>query len=940
MTWAEAPAEHITIRYRPGASAERDLARVQARALRAWDGTLAALGGGDSPPSLRLTITLDDEIDGSTDDDHQLLVTGEPPLDGAAATEITLAYHADAPAGGLERAIVKRLLAHVIGGRSARSTALIDGLTGHVLAADTTWNEPAPPLAVADVLDGLDRGESRDLYFRSATCLVSWLLARHGQAQFCAFAHALDPADASAACLAVYGRDPAELDHDFRAELVDTTDADGALGVADVVRELVRYLRPYWPQVLLIGAGLLLDMAFTTAVPLSFRALIDSAIAPRNGALLVTILAGLIVLGLVAAAAGLGRDYLYARLAARVLNDLRLRMFERLNGLSMSYFARTPAADVLSRFTTDLAAVEQMITSALPTTVLALLNVVVGVALLLALEWRLALVVIVATPLGIVAPRVLAGRAAKASYLRKRDEARVATTVGEIVGAQAVVKSYGLLGLMTGRFRELLDGLLKSSQRVGLLAALVERSAVIALLVIELAVVTAGAVLAFHGALSVGSLLAFHALFRNVADYASSMIYSLPSLLHASGGLRRIRELVDAIPEVADVARAQPLARLAARIELDGVSFAHGDGRNVLDGVSVTVRKGESVAIVGPSGSGKSTLLNLLLRFHEPTGGRVMFDGVDVRTASSSSLFGQLATVFQDPVLFDASLYENIRMGRLDATREDIAAAATAADLDDLIASLPQGWDTPLGERGNRLSGGQRQRVAIARALVRDPSVLVLDEATSALDADTEGSIHAALARLARGRTTVSVTHRLARCVDADRVVVLERGRLVEQGTHTELLAGGGVYANLWAKQHAFADARDPTALDPERLRAISVLGQIPTEALRDVAASLVTELFPAGRTLFAAGDPADKLYLIVRGAVDIVARAPSGGERILMSLDDGDYFGESSLRGGVRRAGARTSEPTLFWTLHQDQVARLAQQHPEVLAAFPPPDA
>jgi ATP-binding cassette subfamily B protein len=281
----------------------------------------------------------------------------------------------------------------------------------------------------------------------------------------------------------------------------------------------------------------------------------------------------------------------------------------------------------------------------------------------------------------------------------------------------------------------------------------------------------------------------------------------VPPMQRAAGGMLRIQEVLGAQEQVVDMAGARPLPPFSHAIQLHNVSFGYGDASPALAEVTATILAGESVAIVGSSGSGKSTLLGLLLRLHDPTGGSITVDGHDVRHVTQLSLRTQIGVVFQDSFLFDTTLRENIRLGKPDATDEEIEVAARDAGIHDFISSLPDGYDTPAGGGGGTLSGGERQRVALARALVRQPAILILDEPASALDAQSEASFHRTLQRLAKGRTVISVTHRLTSSV-SDRILVINAGRLVEEGSHCDLVALGGVYAELWRAHNQSASLR------------------------------------------------------------------------------------------------------------------------------------
>jgi ATP-binding cassette subfamily B protein len=936
LAWEERRAGPILVRARKGTPAARDLERVAARAdaIRTRAREVLGLEMADAPP---VVIVLEDELE----DDESVLNEIDPPLDDYTRRAAHLVYRPDAPGRGLERAIVKRLMAQALGDAASRATALVDGVTGLLAGvAARDRDGPADPdslMHLADVLDGLDRGEPRGLYFETATSFVSFLVERHGAARFRAFAEGFDPAAPDVAARAAYGSSAALLEAEWRTSLEDPGAGAAGPSAGLLGRMLYRLLLPYRARCALILAGLLLDLALTTAMPMSFKLLIDRAIVPHDGRLLLELIVALVVLALLASLAGLGRDYLYAEIGARVMGDLRRALYAKLERLSVGYYARTQAGDVIARFSGDLAGVESIVTSSVPIATLAALNVVVSVALLFVLEWRLAAISLIGLPLGLLAPRAFTARASAASYLRKRDEGKVLGFVNESIGAQAVIKGFGLHALLFERFRTLTRDLVASSLRIGLYAALVERSAQIAIVVLELSVIGCGAYLAFAGSLSIGALVAFHALFQNLASSLASFVFVAPQLLHASGSVVRVQELLDEPAQEKEEAPDAPtLPRLASAIALEGVGFGYAADQPTLRGLSLTIREGEHVAFVGPSGSGKSTVLSLVMRFYDAQQGKISFDGRDVRSGTLASLRAQMGVVFQETFLFNASIRENIRLGRAGATDAEIEAAARAAEIHDLVMSLPRGYDTPVGERGGRLSGGQRQRVAIARALVRDPAVLVLDEATSALDPGTEASINATLEKASAGRTVLSVTHRLASVTRADRIFVLDRGALREHGTHVELLRKGGLYKELWDKQSGFTLSEDgwQAYVEPAKLRAIPLLRPLGDEALTAIAGRLVTEIHPAGRSLFEAGDPGDRFFLLVRGAVDVLVPGPAGGQRRLGSLRDGDHFGEMALlRDAPRNATVRTTAPCLLLTLRREPFLKLVAGSPEIAA-------
>jgi ATP-binding cassette, subfamily B, bacterial len=310
----------------------------------------------------------------------------------------------------------------------------------------------------------------------------------------------------------------------------------------------------------------------------------------------------------------------------------------------------------------------------------------------------------------------------------------------------------------------------------------------------------------------------------------------------------------------------------------------------------------------------------------------VRFDGRDIREVTSAALRNQVGIVFQESVLFDTTIRENIRMGQLTATHAEIEAAARDAEIHDVIAALPEGYDTAVGERGSRLSGGQRQRVAIARALVRAPSVLVLDEATSALDPQTEGSVNETIRRLAAGRTVLSVTHRLAPVVHCDRVFVLDRGQVVEDGSHEELLARDGVYARLWNKQRGFtvSDDGETAEITPARLAAVPLFAALEPDLLAELATRMRSDRAEAGQFLMREGETGDRFYVVARGRLEVLKQAGDGHLEQVDIVEDGDYFGEISLLRDVpRTASVRALTPVVYLSLKRDQLLRLLARVP-----------
>lgn len=678
----------------------------------------------------------------------------------------------------------------------------------------------------------------------------------------------------------------------------------------------------------------LLEAALDGMLTLSYRFLIDRAIVPADRRALVAILAVLAV-G-VAAAAGLAlwRDRVYVRWVARAVAAVRGAIFDHAQRLPVAYYSAHGPGDVLSRLSSDVAWLEAWLVGAVNTLLLPALSVAVGMALLVyLLPWPMAVAGILIWPLALIGPRVVAPRAGAAAYDQKAHEAALLAVADEALQAHRVVKAYDLFGAMRARFDAALGDLSGSLVRAGTLATLVERTTVISIYAVQVAAIAAAGYLAYARQLTLGSFIAFITVFWSLGWSIVVLARSAPSLVAAAASMRRIDELLAEPVDAAEAPGGRPAPPLRDALTLDGVTFGYDPRRPVLRDASLRIPRGAFVAIVGASGSGKSSVLNLLARFYEPQAGAVRLDGVDVREYSAASLRAQMGFVFQDSELFSATIRENVRLGRPDATDAEVEAAAAAAEIHAFVAALPRGYDSRI--TGSVVSGGQRQRLAIARALVRDPAILVLDEATAALDPVAEAAINATLQRAGRGRTTVAVTHRLGAAVGADLIIVLRDGRVAESGTHDALLARDGVYADLWNRQQGIHVSRDGASADvqPQRLAMNPILRPL-ADQLGTLATRFVSRRAAAGDVVVREGEPGDRFYLIVRGAVSVTRREPNGEAVELGRLAEGDEFGEMALLRDVPRNATVTARTDcLFLTLSRDDFLALLERAPDARA-------
>ena len=589
-------------------------------------------------------------------------------------------------------------------------------------------------------------------------------------------------------------------------------DDDGDHSPVRALKLLAGLVRPHLGQyrgtLLLLVAGVVVETAFNAAFPLALKFLIDDALLIVDPRALVRVLVILGALGIGVSAITVWFEVLNARLTASLLADIREYLFAHVQTLSGAFFGRTGIGEILSRFSGDMAAVENVVVHFGTSGLEPALQVVAGTALLFVLNWPLALAALLIFPLSVAGAVMFSSRAVDASYDRRKAEAGALSVLQESVLAHQLVRVFDLSRFTAGWYRERSRRLAVATGRATVFTVLLERSVGIGVLLLHLIILAAGAYLAYHRRITLGTFVTFESVFWELSYSITYTAQFVPELTQGAGGVEHINELLGEIPTVWDAPEAVTLPRIERDIVLDRVSYSYGrDHNRQLSDVTLRIPRGATVAIVGASGSGKTTLLSLLVRSFDPDAGVLRIDGHDIRLVTRASLLGQMAVVFQESLLFNRSIGENIRLGNASASEAEVESAARAAEIHDFVASLPDGYETIAGERGGLLSGGQRQRVAIARALVRDPAVLVLDEATSALDHETDAAIVATVRRVSHGRTVIAVTHRLTSFAHADTIFVLAEGRLVQSGPHEQLLSTPGPYRRMWEAQRATASA-------------------------------------------------------------------------------------------------------------------------------------
>lgn len=580
---------------------------------------------------------------------------------------------------------------------------------------------------------------------------------------------------------------------------------------------LLKYGKPYKKTAVVGGACLVSFGVYETVFANALKVIIEKVSSGKSVALAIPLLGSLLLVFPIIAILVIMGERISARVASRVVRDLNYDMFEQVQKLPVSFYQRTKLGDIMARFSSDMLYIRLGITDFIPT-IAEIVVIIINVAFLAWLSWQMLLITLVALPLLVYVLKDFSPRLSEVNFSLKKEEASILNVVQEGVQAQPMIRSFGIQSSIQGGFARELNKLDNVTTEAIFNRASFERIITSSLFLAQLLSVVAGLILLGGGMLSVGALVSF-ILVQNIfsTNVRKLFRYRLNMLITSAVGLRRIDNFLQSEIKILDSVAAVELPAFGQNICFENVSFSYNEKKPQLKNISFNIEAGQFVAFVGSSGAGKSTILNLILRFYDVSHGKVSIDGYDLRDITQASLRKQMGIVLQDTFIFNASILENIRVVKPEATLEEVVQAAQAAELHDFIIGLPEGYQSSAGEAGKCLSGGQRQRIAIARAMLCDPEILILDEATSSLDAETAAAVDKTLHALSKERTVISISHHLKTVVKADNIFVLDKGEIAEQGRHEQLLSQQGLYAQLWFAQH-------PEMLDYKQIKEENIL--------------------------------------------------------------------------------------------------------------------
>jgi ATP-binding cassette, subfamily B, bacterial len=701
-------------------------------------------------------------------------------------------------------------------------------------------------------------------------------------------------------------------------------------GVWFFYKKMFRYLKKYPQWSIPLTIITVIMVLYSASIPLITRAIFDDALTRKDTNLFLILLSILIFGFFLLAILWVTKDILQALLGVRLANHFRGEMFKKIHELSQINYRRNMPGNLLHRFE-NYALMTYVLTQTFWSAIRSSSLVIIAASIMIYLNWAISILVFIIMPLTFFSANRLSKLAENRSVTREKEDAGLFHMVREDIDFHSFLPILRLKKHRITQFKQQMMEFEKKDTLYNTFLLFTNTSISSGVVLLQLLIIVFGSYGVFTGSLSFGAFVAYLTIYTAFSYAVNNLGEYYPVLTRASHLLFKIEELLE-FPTENQQKILPDLPRLTNSIRFDQVCFAYTEDHQVLKNMEFEILAGESVAIIGASGSGKSTLLDLLLRQEKPGLGKIELDGKDIWLHSQESLYSQIGIVPRRPGLFLMSIRDNIRMGKLDATLSEIIEAAKAAEIHDEIMMLPDGYDTLLVFGGSNLSSGQMQRIVLARALVSNPAILVLDEATSALDAYNQEAISATLNKQAKHRTTIVVTHHLKEVTEFKKIIFLEKGQIVETGSHEELINKRGKYYQLWEKQSGVAISNDKRSIQVKLswLRNIPIFEKLDDETLDFCVKKLSIQETPSDQVIFEQGSIGKKFYIIVNGRVAI-SKKISENEIKTVELEDGDFFGEIALLHSVpRTARATTLDACNFLVLHQTQFSEVLEKLPD----------
>jgi ABC-type multidrug transport system fused ATPase/permease subunit len=883
------------------------------------------------------------------------------------AGEIWTAVNSESP-GANPRAELAQLLLHkTYGPRTAGRSFWYDGLADWLAAkGGSAYHSQAsarvqklfdagqlPPLVDLLALYGVHQSSAG---VSTATAFVGFLIERYGADRYKRFLGALRQGDEQA-FQRVYGAPVQSLEQSWY-RLLERVGAGGSARMSDAVKQLMPYLRMYRLHFLGIIGCILVALSFAVFMPQAIRFLVNNILGRRPlpfslptigeagqqlelGAgqtqALIALLLAMVFMFILSAFANTRRTYLVTWMGEAVNYDLRMRFYEQLQRLPISFHRSTPNQDISQRFWSDVSTISQALTYGIVPMGQSLLAMLIFAAALISLNWKLSIIALAGLPVFVVSFRRMRARLREATLERSRRQSEISQSLSETLLAPERVRLYGLIDYLTQRFIERMQLARDQVVKLNLMTSTSASTSALITNGAQVATLVLGGLIIIDSQgrdLTTGDLMAFYVLLLQLYAPAGVFTGAMQYVSQATTSLDRVNNVLAREIEK-DAPGAVEIGPLGDAIRLESVSYGRAEGKDLVKDLTLEIKAGSKVAFVGPPGSGKASIMELLPRIFEVAEGTITWDGTDLRKIKSSSLRRHLAVVSQETFVFRATVYDNIRYGRTDASDDQIIEAVQRAGLHEFILGLPGGYDTQVNDRDASFGLVQRQRLAVARALLQDASVILMDDALSTLDVPAQRELEQALQGSGRGKTLIRVAQRLGTVQDADRIYVMEGGRIVQQGRHEDLAdERDGLYAQL-LKDELGAGAVSGAFQAVRRLAKQAPFSALPPRVLEEVARLMLYAERSPGDVICRQGSLGDELFVLGRGEVEVVLEAEDGQERILNALNEGEYFGEISfLRRIPRTATVRARTPVELHILRrQDFDYLLANLGPDVTA-------